>query len=180
MSGAVGGPDPGGQRRYAVAAGEAAPDGPADVAVGAAPRRVVAGGDRDDLVVAGVAVVLDALVAVAGGPGDHAAASMPSPGDGVVDGQTGAVGQRHLLLVDRVVGVPPGAVDGSPAAGDDVGAVVGGPGDGVGLVLGAQPGDQPDRHQPRRGCHPGGADLAAGADHAGTGGAVVVAVARAW
>ena len=50
-----------------------APDGVAEIAVGRLLAPVIAGGDGDDFLVAGIAVVVDALVAVAGGETDHAA-----------------------------------------------------------------------------------------------------------
>src|SRR5262249_28567915 len=117
VAGAVGGPDAGRARpRVAhvgvleVAAGERAPHGAAVVAVHAAPGGVVARPHGDHTGVAGVAVVVDALVAVAGGEADHAALAAAPVAGGVIDGQARAVGQRRVLAVDGVLLVPPGAV----------------------------------------------------------------------
>ena len=142
-----------------VVAGEGAPDGLAEVAVDAALAAVVAGGHGDHLLVAGVAVVVDALVAVAGREQDRRSPCRRGRGDGVVDRQPGAAGIGGTAGVPRVVRVEPAPSRRPPAAGDDVGAVVGGPAEGVRLLLRPEGGGQPDRHQPRRGRHAGGAVL---------------------
>ena len=158
-----------------VVAGEGAEHGVAEVAVDAALAAVVAGGHGQDLLVAGVAVQVDRLVAVAGGEQHHAALAPATLGDRVVDGQPGAVGQRGADIVAGVGRVEPAAVHRPPAAGDDVGPVAGRPEEGVGLLLGPELGDHPDRHQPGPGRDPGGPGHPVGAGNAGAGGAVVLA-----
>ena len=46
------------------------------------------------------------------------------PTDGVVDRETCAVRQRHHLLMDGILRVPPGTVHGSPTTGNDVRTVI--------------------------------------------------------
>ncbi|MCY1450805.1 hypothetical protein D9M71_676390 [compost metagenome] len=76
---------------------------------------------------AGIAIVVHALVAVAGTKKDDAAFALAALGRGVLYGQAGTRGQRKLLRVSHVGRVSPMSFRRPPTAGNDIGPLVRGP-----------------------------------------------------
>ena len=146
-----------------------APNCTTEIAVGRLLAHIIARGHGDNFFVAGVPVIIHALVAVTGGETNHAALSGPAVLHGEINRKPSAVGKRNYLLMDGIIRVFEVAISRSPAARDHIGPVLCRPEKPVGLLLRSQRHIRTNWNQPRPRRYAGRADISVGAGHAGAG-----------
>src|SRR5687768_4742500 len=108
-------------------AGKTAPDSRAKITIGAFLPLIVAGRYGDDFFEAGIAVVANTFVPIPRRKKNDTAFTVASLADRKLHRQAGRVGERHDLIVDRVIRIGPIPVSRSPTAGDHIGPILGGP-----------------------------------------------------
>ena len=138
----IGRPDSGSQwfrlskrNKAKITAGKGAPDSLPEVAIHAPAVLIVAGRYSNDIRVARIAVILDWFIAVTDRKQNDAPLAVSAMIQCLFNRSTCACRESSNEIVLWICRPGPISVLGSPAAGDDIGSVVSGPGEGVRFVL---------------------------------------------